>query len=105
MNLQETLEILRELKRVGASHFKSQYFEVTLSSGEVPRIFSDPFISNAAPAPSVFTGQHQQSGPVADPAPIVENKEATEKLKNLVDTLKMNDMDLIDKIFPAGAGG
>ena len=36
-------------------------------------------------------------------APIQENKEATEKLKNLIGTLQMSPEDLADQIFPAGA--
>lgn len=31
--------------------------------------------------------------------------EATEKLKGLIETLKMPDEQLLDTIFPAGAGG
>jgi hypothetical protein len=34
-----------------------------------------------------------------------ENPDATEKLKDLINTLKLPDGDLLDKIFPAGAGG
>jgi hypothetical protein len=33
------------------------------------------------------------------------NTEATQKVKELIGTLKLNDEQLMDKIFPDGAGG
>ena len=95
MNAAETLEILRELQRAGATHFKSQDFEVTLHARS----------SSVVKAPEADTGTvHQPDAKEGYSAP-QENKEATEKLKNLIDTLKLDDASLLDRIFPAGAGG
>lgn len=84
MNLAETLELIRGLKAAGATHFKSDDFEVTLNAYSPLPMMSEP-----VPMPE---------------APVI-NEEATDKLKELIETMKLNDEDLIDKIFPAGAGG
>ncbi len=84
MNIQETLALIEALKSAGATHFKSSGCELTLSAGSV----SLPV--EKMPQPS---------------APVQQNGDATEKLKGLIDTLKMDDGQLLDKIFPAGAGG
>jgi len=92
MNFQETIELIKELRRSGADHFKSNDFEVTFRSM--------PIVSRGTIAPEpapVFTA------PVVTPA--VENVDATDKIKDLIETLKMDDSQLLDKIFPAGAGG
>lgn len=81
--------LIRTLREVGATHFKSRDLEVTLSSQGVS-VSSPPF-----------------SNPVTvhKSEPITENKEATEKIKELIETLKIPDDQLMDTIFPAGAGG
>lgn len=93
MNVQETLAILEALRLGGAIHFKSQDFEVSMGPGTMA---SNPptTVPESKPAPVA---------PVEGPP--VQNVDATEKLKNLIDTLKMDDSQLLDKIFPAGAGG
>lgn len=90
MNLSETLELLRELRRTGATYFKSADFEVTLSV--YPEV-SDRVVQDVPP------------GPIDLPQQAAQNPDATEKLKDLIQTLKLDDETLIDKIFPAGAGG
>lgn len=80
MNAVETLEIIKALHAAGASHFKSQDFEITIAAGK-------PIVIEA-PKP---------------PEPAVED--STKKIKEMIDTLKMDDSQLLDKIFPAGAGG
>lgn len=96
MNIQETLALLDALKSGGATHFKSQDFEVTFGKNS-----SDP---GAARSPSP---QASGAGPSSNPGPAdsPENKEATEKIKGLIATMKLDDDSLLDKIFPAGAGG
>lgn len=91
MNLQETLELLRELKRSGATHFKSQDFEISLGrqAHMVEPLSSQPLVASPAQAES--------------PSP--ENKEATEKLKDLIKTMSLPPEQLVDVIFPNGAGG
>lgn len=90
MNAQETLQIISALKASGASYFKSQDFEIRMSS-----------------EPMVF--EHKPAEPTAPlepaPAPVEENKEATEKLKNLIETMRMSPEALLDVVMPAGAGG
>jgi hypothetical protein len=86
MNAAETLEIIRQLHAVGASHFKSGDFEITLN-GSV----------GAVPVES------KKQEPMQ--APHTENHAATEKLKALINTLNMPPEQLVDQIFPNGAGG
>lgn len=99
MNLKETIELLSALKSAGATHFKSADFEVTLSAGSFQ-------IKDELP-----TRQSQDDGitlaPSAMPADVstVHNLEATAKVKDLIQTLSMPNDQLIDKIFPNGAGG
>lgn len=89
MNLQETLALLRELRLSGATHFRSQDFEVSLQGG----------LSALIPEPLIIEGKTPESS--GSP----KNEEATEKLKDLIETLKMDDQSILDKIFPNGAGG
>lgn len=84
MNHQERIELLNALVLSGVKHFKSGDTEITF--GDRPGA-SVAFVGNP-PAP----------------APVVENPESTEKLKGLIESLKMNNEDLLDKIFPNGAG-
>ncbi len=89
MNLAETLELLRGLRASGATHFKSADFEVTLSSV----------------SPVSEGGLAQEVPPAPITPPPIQNDDATEKLKELIGTLKLDDETLVDKIFPDGAGG
>jgi len=82
MNFQETLELIKALKQAGASHFKSSDFEVTLSS------------EKASPAPVIAQLTPEQTK---------ATEEANEKLKDLINTMKMTPEQLADQIFPDGA--
>lgn len=84
MNALETIELIKVLRQSGATHFKSNDFEVTLG-GDVSEL---PPKAEAKPV-------EQPEG----------NPQATEKIKDLISTLKMNNEELLDKIFPNGAGG
>ena len=90
MNVEETLRVLSALKSAGATHFKSQDFEITLHASKHPVV----------PAPQEYP--HFAPEPAAPPA---QNEDATQKLKDLIGTLNMSNEDLVDKIFPAGSGG
>jgi cell division protein FtsX len=93
MNASEILQVIQMLKACGATHFKSRDFEIALGASasheQLPIPPSVVVPAQAQPLSPQFQG----------------NVEATEKLKGLIDTLKMDDSQLIDKIFPAGAGG
>ena len=86
MNAAETLEIIKTLHAVGASHFKSGDFEIRLGGSESIPVLNMP--SRPMPPDSV------------QPA---ENKEAAERLKELIGTMSLSPEALADKIFPAGA--
>lgn len=88
MNIAETLALIEALKNAGATHFKSQDLEVSLSGGSV----SYPGSAVHDPFPPSPPRAH-------------ENKEATDKIKDLISTMKMSHEELVDKIFPDGAGG
>jgi hypothetical protein len=92
MNAAETLEMIKVLHAVGATHFKSHDFEIKLG-------VSDP---SAIRAHVGLAQQEIRHAPAADPIP--ENTEATEKLKDLIKTMNLSPEGLVDVIFPAGAG-
>lgn len=80
MNVQETIALIEALKSAGVTHFKSSDCELTLIPGSV----SLPIMKAPAPAAT-------------------EDPQATAKLKELIETMKMDDASLLNKIFPAGA--
>jgi hypothetical protein len=92
MNVSETLQILQALKACGASHFKSQDFEISIRL---------PASIEQLPAPASVVAP-AQAQPLSQPT---ENKEATEKLQSLIKTLSLPPEQLVDVIFPSGAGG
>ena len=92
MNHQERLELLGALSRAGVSYYKSHDLEVRFGSG-------GSGLGTVEPTQQP-TSQHRL--PAAAP---IQDDAATEKLKGLIETLKMDDASLLDKIFPAGAGG
>jgi hypothetical protein len=91
MNVNETLQILQALQACGASHFKSQDFEVSIpkSGAKLEQII-----------PPIVQAQAQQPA-----QPIQENKEATAKLQELIKTMSLPPEKLVDVIFPNGAEG
>ena len=88
MNITETLQLLEALKACGAKHFKSADLEITMDG--TARVHTT-------------AGAGGTSVPVVETTPMVENKEATKRAEDLIQTLKLNDNELLDKIFPAGA--
>lgn len=94
MNAQETLTLLEALRASGATHFKSQDFEV--SFGKYAHQ-ATPLVGGS-PHPLPETRYASDAG-----SPPVENKEATEKLKALIETVNLDDVSLLNKIFPNGA--
>ncbi len=105
MNLQETLALIEALKSAGVTKFHSRDFDIDF--GARPESTSVVHTSGyIAPAPAAPT---QTPAPVAAPAaeaplPVMnaDQKLATEKLQNLIDTLKLKDHELVEKIFPDG---
>lgn len=91
MNVSETLQILSALRASGATHFKSQDFEVSLGKSVV---------AEQAPMPSPVV----EPAPAQSPPSTQENKDAVEKLQGLMKTLSLPPEQLVDVIFPAGAG-
>ncbi len=89
MNHQERMELLGALSRLGVAHYKSHDLEINF--GTQPR---GPEAWRPADEPT----------PMVKPPVVEQNDDSTEKLKGLIETLKMDDASLIDKIFPAGAG-
>ena len=86
MNVQETLALIEALRAAGVSHFKSQFLEITF--GNVPRGTDLP-------------------KPVVEPTsgePKISEELASQKIKEMINTLQMTPEQLADQIFPAGAG-
>jgi hypothetical protein len=101
VNAEDTLSIISALKASGATHFKSRDFEITFGT---PQVSVDKLVTQAGlgawvPTPKTSSATtHVSDDPVA-------NEEATKKLKEMIETLKLSDEQLMDKVFPAGAGG
>lgn len=87
MNHQERIELLSALSRAGVTHYKSHDLEI--------KIGAQSGCAVEAPKPELRQ----------DAISPEQNDAATEKLKGLIETLTMDDASLVDKIFPAGAGG
>lgn len=84
MNLHETIALLEALRVSGVTRFKSHDFEIDLS-GKFE---------------SLQTKKEESPFTVPDKDKSVE---ATEKLKSLINTIKLSDEDLANKMFPDGA--
>ena len=99
MNHQERLELLNALLRAGVSFYRSHDLEIQFNRDKpAPKPGLEGWLPEPEPSPAPISNQT-----VTPPAP-PENDAATEKLKELIGTLKMDDAALVDKIFPAGAG-
>lgn len=89
MNLQETLELVQALKLAGATHFKSNDFEITLDNSVQVK---EEWVVNK-PKPEVpLTPEQTKATEVAN-----------EKIKSMISTLQMTPEQLADQIFPNGA--
>ena len=104
MNHQETLALLAALKSAGVSHFKSGDTDITLSATVAPTAPIFQTTGYASQTTPNYQGLQTQGYSASQSDPVV-NEAATEKIKDLIETLKMDDASLLDKIFPAGAGG
>lgn len=83
MNFAETVALIEALKSAGVTRFKS--LEHDISFGAVAKI--------DVPRGTIETPE----------VPVIENKEATEKLKDLISTLRMSPEELANHVFPDGA--
>lgn len=94
MNVQDSLALIKALKEAGATHFKSPEFgEITLVHDQ-----SDEEIVVTEPVTSIPAKEREQT-----PGAPVENVEATKKVVEAINLLKMNDEQLANQIFPDGA--
>lgn len=95
----ETLDrIAGDCKRLGITRLKTVDIEMEL---DLERGARQPIPSASHTTFSV----PMTSGYIA-PAPVIaENPEAIAKVETLINTLKLPDDQLLDQIFPAGAGG
>jgi hypothetical protein len=91
MNLQETISLIQALKSAGVTKFKSLEHDIILDAIPI------------GPKQDAPKNQPVPAGnqPIVDNP--VENKEATEKLKDLIGTLKLSDEELANHMFPDGA--
>lgn len=85
MNFAETVALIEALKAAGVTKFKSLEHEIAFGGTAQPSL-----------QPDVPRG-------TMEVPPITENKEATEKLKDLISTLRMSPEELANQIFPDGA--
>lgn len=91
MTLAETVELLRALREAGVRRFKSRDLEIEFSG--------------VAASQASQISPPSQTTPRVPEVTMAENKEATERLKDLIRTLKMSDSDLINAMFPVGPEG
>lgn len=85
MNLQETIALIGALKEAGATHFKSNDFEVHLDGSRL-------VIQEHKEAQKDFEEPKEEEGPI--------DQEKTKKIEDLIDVLNMKDEQLVDQIFP-----
>lgn len=81
------MELLGALSRSGVVHYKSLDLEIKFGAPTAAPV--EP------PKPGVLPNPEH-------PAPI-QTDEQKDKIQELIDTMKMDDESLLDKIFPAGA--
>jgi transcription initiation factor IIE alpha subunit len=81
LNIQETLALIEALKASGVIKFKSQEHEIEFNVNHTVNI-KKPEVTQELPP---------------------ETKEATEKLKNLINTISLSPEELANQIFPDGA--
>ncbi len=87
MNLAETIALVEALKLAGVTKFKSAELDIS---------FEAPTKHKKKASPSAPEEKPSEESPLL-------NTEATEKLKDLISTLKMSDEELANQIFPDGA--
>jgi regulator of protease activity HflC (stomatin/prohibitin superfamily) len=87
MNLQETLALIEALKLSGVTKFKSGEHEIELTGLAQVKSFNkqEPLTPEAAQVTAEKTAQ------------------ATEQLKNLINTINLSPEELANKMFPDGA--
>ena len=105
MNVNETRELLSALKSAGATHFKSADFEVTFTStGDVNSVGSG-LVKWLPETKSQDDGITPAPAATDQDVSAVHNVEATAKIQDLIKTLSLPNEQLVDRIFPNGAGG
>lgn len=97
MNIEETIKLLSALQLAGVKHFKSPEFEIHLDGNKSVR----PLVT---PTPDFRVHLHEQE-PVEEPVTDSKyyNPQATKKVEDLIQDLKLDDSQILNKIFPAGA--
>lgn len=85
----EIIEIVAALKAAGATHFKCRDFAVRFT-----RAGSTKVVSAKPPVPAPHVTQADLHSP-----------ENTKRAEDLITKLKLSPEELIDSIFPDGAGG
>jgi hypothetical protein len=93
MNLSETLQLLAALKAAGVSKFKSLEHDIVLDGANAP----DNYLAPAMPSQPAVSAT-----PVVPQTLVPVNPEATKKVEDLINTLKMNDAELAAHLFPDG---
>jgi uncharacterized protein YaaN involved in tellurite resistance len=86
VNTQETIVLIQTLKEAGVVRFKSLEHDIEFGQSTKRQLKESPTQLKESPEGLA-----------------VENKEATEKLKDLISTLKMSDEELANQLFPDGA--
>jgi hypothetical protein len=94
MGHRELMELVAALRANNVSKFT--YRELTV-------MFSDtPSFVQVAPGQPVTFGT-MPNAPIPTPSAPIGNQAATERIQELIDTLKLKDDELVNKIFPEGA--
>lgn len=97
MNAQEVLQIIQALKEAGGSYLSLPGLELRLNPGAPLMPIEAPTV---APRPSTHSQPSLKSpeAPIEPPSPL--NEDATKRVEDVIDLLKMKDEELVDKIFP-----
>src|ERR1035438_4528860 len=96
MNLQETLELIKALKMHGVTKFKSLEHDIVLDVQAASNIIEAELkpirVHDVPQAPPIV--------PPPTPEQLAKEKEAEEKLKDMIKTLNMTPDEMAKKMFP-----
>lgn len=104
MNIDETLKLIQALRLAGVTHYKSTEHDISLNTqslGEaLPHKSKELKVDTSLPHPAPPLPEQVKA--VSDQEARY-NAEATEKIKDMIKTLKMDHTELANHMFPEDA--
>lgn len=95
MNAQEVLQIIKALKEANGKYISMPGLELRLEPGLRPLEASTV---DSPPLTHTQVSPNPEEALTSPPSPL--NEEATKRVEDVIDLLKLKDEELVDKIFP-----